>query len=50
MEKRCRDLSIFEFQKIYLTDREWYNYLAHMKWNGGFGCIHPSNPLDLARK
>jgi hypothetical protein len=38
MEKRYKGLSIFEFQKMYPTDRECYKYLAEMKWKNGFIC------------
>ncbi|WP_339903367.1 IS1595 family transposase [uncultured Cyclobacterium sp.] len=38
MEKRYKGLSIFEFQKMYPTDRDFYKYLAEMKWNNSFIC------------
>ncbi|WP_339678634.1 IS1595 family transposase [Cyclobacterium marinum] len=38
MEKRYKGLSIFEFQRMYPTDRECYKYLAELKWKDGYVC------------
>jgi hypothetical protein len=38
MEKRYKSLSIFEFQERFPDDRSCYEYLANIKWKGGFSC------------
>jgi len=38
MEKRYKSFSIFEFQQMFPSDRECYQYLADLKWKDGYVC------------
>jgi hypothetical protein len=38
MEAKFKSLSLFEFQEKFPNDEKCYEYLANLKWSGGYSC------------
>ena len=38
MEKKYESLTLLGFQRQFPDDKSCYDYLAEMKWSGGFKC------------
>ena len=47
MEKKYESLTLLEFQRQFPDDKSCYDYLAEMKWPGGFNASDPLTPTAV---